>query len=325
MIHALRAGTVRVAGCRLRARFRSWMRWRTGPLALTLLLGLPTAAISDPLDAPTLRIAALAHGITLEYETQGDPQGAVLVLLHGAGDSWHSFERVLPRLPRSYRVIVPTLRGHGGSDHPVAGYGRQDFARDVIALLDQLGVRHATLVGHSLGSFVAQDVALADGDRIDRLVLVGAASGPPSDPEIRNAIARDFSAVPDPTPYAFARDFQLGTVYAPAEPAFLETMVGEAAKVESRTWHALGRTLTDADSRHDPSALRIPTLIVWGDHDSIFRRADQDELQSRIRGSRLLVYPQTGHAVHWEQPERFARDLLEFLGDTGRPSGARRP
>src|SRR5260370_42254338 len=57
-------------------------------------------------------------GLTLNYVRQGDPKGPVIVLLHGAGDSWHSYDRVVPLIPKRYRVYAIALRGHGLSDHP---------------------------------------------------------------------------------------------------------------------------------------------------------------------------------------------------------------
>jgi pimeloyl-ACP methyl ester carboxylesterase len=215
-------------------------------------------------------------------------------------------------------VYALTLRGHGRSDHPAQGYGRGDFAADVLAFLEQFGIRHATLVGHSLGSFVAQDVAREAGDRVGGLVLVGASAGPPRDPETRRAIQHDFAAVSDPIPYAFARDFQIGTVYGPVAPGFLETMVGEAGRVSAATWHALADTLTAQDAYHDPSGIRVPAWIVWGSRDLIFGRAEQQDLEQKIAGARLSIYPETGHAVHWEQPQRFAHELVGFIGATSR-------
>jgi non-heme chloroperoxidase len=136
------------------------------------------AQISDGRDDRTTSLLIKLHsGITLNYVVQGDPKGPVIVLIHGAGDSWHSWQRVLPLLPASYRVYAVTLRGHGLSDHPATGFSRADFAADVLDFLDQMQIRHATLVGHSLGSFVAQKVAEQDNGHIDRLVLIGSGPG----------------------------------------------------------------------------------------------------------------------------------------------------
>jgi alpha-beta hydrolase superfamily lysophospholipase len=116
---------------------------------LLLLLSGTDARLSAQSALKDDRITALDiklhNGITLNYVVQGDPKGPVLVLLHGAGDSWHSYERVLPLLPASYRVYAVTLRGHGLSDHPETGYSRADFAGDILEFIDQLKLEHVTL------------------------------------------------------------------------------------------------------------------------------------------------------------------------------------
>jgi non-heme chloroperoxidase len=107
------------------------------------------ASTSDSLTSQLIKTKA---GITINYVVQGDPNGPVIVLLHGAGDSRHSWEHVLPLLPTKYRVYAITLRGHGLSDHPETGYTRSDFAADILDILDQLHIYHVTLVGHSLAA-----------------------------------------------------------------------------------------------------------------------------------------------------------------------------
>ena len=158
-------------------------------------------------------------GLTLNYVQQGDPKGPVIVLLHGAGDSWHSYDRVYPLIPRRYLVYGITLRGHGLSDHPETGFTSDDFAGDILDFLEQKSIRHATLVGHSLGSFVAQRVAELDKGHLDRLVLIGSGPGLTKKPAASAGAPGDapvlslFASVKDPVSYTFARDFQASTIY----------------------------------------------------------------------------------------------------------------
>lgn len=157
-------------------------RWRISFLVAALFSIAMVAARAQTGDGhnsdnTTSLLIKLHSGITLNYVVQGDPKGQPIVLIHGAGDSWHSWQRVLPLLPASYRVYAVTLRGHGLSDHPATGFSRADFAADILDFLDQMQIHHATLVGHSLGSFVAQKVAEQDNGHIDRLVLIGSGPG----------------------------------------------------------------------------------------------------------------------------------------------------
>ncbi len=121
--------------------------------------------------ASSLRFAdaRLRTGVRLHYAEQGHPNAHPIILLHGYTDSWFSFSRVLPLLPPSYRVYVPDQR----SERPASGYEMQDLADDTLAFMDAMRVARATLVGHSMGSLVAQQIALAAPSRVTR-------RGPPS-------------------------------------------------------------------------------------------------------------------------------------------------
>jgi pimeloyl-ACP methyl ester carboxylesterase len=282
-------------------------------LSARVVSAQPAAPRHDELTGQFLQ---LKSGLTLHYVVQGDPYGPVVVLLHGAGDSWHSYERVLPLLSSRYRVYAVTLRGHGLSDHPESGYTRADFAADIFAFLDQLHLRHVTLVGHSLGSYVAQTVAEQDTDRLDRLVLIGSGPGAPSNPETRDGILSGFTALKGPVPYTFARDFQTGTVYSPIPAWFLETMIAEAQRLPAATWHGIALGITADEPVENLKKIRVPTLIFWGDKDQIFSAEDQQALLRAIPHAQLKKYAGTGHALHWERPVEFSRDLIEFIDAT---------
>jgi non-heme chloroperoxidase len=111
--------------------------------------------------APQLRFATarLATGPRVHYGEQGDPGGEAIVFLHGWSDSWYSFSRVLPLLSERYHAYALDQRGFGDSDRPAGGYTIDDFAADAAAFLDAIGVANATLVGHSMGTFIARRVA----------------------------------------------------------------------------------------------------------------------------------------------------------------------
>jgi pimeloyl-ACP methyl ester carboxylesterase len=281
-------------------------------LTILFVASLPGSARAQ--SALTTAFVKVETGMTLQYVVQGDPKGPVVVLLHGAGDSWHSWELVLPHLPKTFRVYAVTLRGHGLSDHPASGYARADFAADITSLLRMLNLRNVTLVGHSLGSFVAQVVATSDAEgRLSRLVLIGSGPGRAPDPNAPSAVSSYFASVKDPIDYRFARDFQAGTAFTPLPPAFLETMIAEVQRVPAAMFHELAKGSADPQHVEKLGRLKVKTLFFWGDKDSMFSKADQDALLRIIPGSRLISYLDTGHALHWERPERFAQDLSAFM------------
>lgn len=251
-------------------------------------------------------------GVTLNYVEQGEQNGPVIVLLHGAGDSWHSFDRVYPLIPPQYHVYAITLRGHGLSDHPADGFSTADFAADVEDFLAQQNLRHVTLVGHSLGSFVAQKVAEDDADhRLMKLVLIGSGPGVQKSSDSAESVLSAFANLHDPIPFTFARDFQASTIYYPVPAKNFEIWVAEAERVPAATWHGLAHG--HRESVDTLKEIQVPTLALWGENDSIFKRADQEVLIHTIPHARLSTFPQTGHALHWERPERFTKELLAFV------------
>ena len=115
----------------------------------------PASPIASGLHFAT---TAVATGPRLHYAEQGDPGGAALLFIHGWPDSWFSFSRVLPLLPTAYHAYAIDLRGFGDSERPADSYTIDQFATDVLAM-DAVGIARATLIGHSMGTFIARRVA----------------------------------------------------------------------------------------------------------------------------------------------------------------------
>lgn len=277
------------------------------------ILILALCAYAHPAAAePAAALIKLSSGVTLHYAVQGRADGDPVVLLHGIGDSWHSFELVLPHIPDKFRIYALSLRGHGWSDAPAAGYTQRDFAADVGAFMERLNLRHVTLVGHSLGSFVAQAVALEDRGRIARLVLIGSGPGGLGTPEIRAEAQAMFRGVRSPTDAGFARDFQMSVVHAPVPAPFMERMYDQIVRAAPHMWALAAEAIYSADTAAALPRIKVPTLLVWGDKDPLLLRADQEALLARLPNARLVAFPGNGHTPHWEDPERFAKELIAF-------------
>src|SRR5688500_14390238 len=133
----------------------------------------------------TVDAVKLPHGVKLPFAEQGNPSGVPVVLLHGFGDSWRSFELVLPHLPEAIHAFALTQRGHGDADRPDTGYGVGDFAGDLELFMDAVDLRAAFIVGHSMGSAVALRFAIDHPDRTLGLVLVGASPSMGATPAAR--------------------------------------------------------------------------------------------------------------------------------------------
>ena len=248
----------------------------------------------------------------LPYVEYGDPDGIPVVMLHGATDSWRSFEPVLPYLPDSIRAIAVTQRGHGDAPKPDCEYLIEDLAADVVELMDDLDLGPAIVVGHSMGSWVTQRIAIDHPERLLGVVLAGSFSGMPSDDPEFAAFCEEMGTLQDPVPAEVAIEFQESTVAAPLTPEALDTFVSESLKLPARVWRAVFTGFLEVNHTDGLENLTTPALLVWGDQDTFIKREIQDKLLEALTDSRLNVYAGVGHAVHWEQPERFAADVVEF-------------
>lgn len=260
------------------------------------------------------KFASLPTGVRMEYVEQGPTDGLPVVFLHGVTDSWHSFERVLPLLPADVRAFAVSQRGHGDSSRPDAGYRYDDLARDANAFLDVVGLPRAVVVGHSMGSLVAQRFAVDHPERTAGLVLVGAFATLFEDPGMRDFYTSTIAPLTDPIDPGFAREWQLSTLARPMPEDYLDTIVAETVKVPARVWHqAFQGFLGTPDFSGDLARVAVPVLIVWGDRDSFVPRQHADRFLAVMPHAQLVVHEGAGHALHWEDPDRFARELREHL------------
>jgi pimeloyl-ACP methyl ester carboxylesterase len=260
----------------------------------------------------------LPTGVRVNYVERGDPRGTPVVLLHGYTDSRRSYDRILPLLPTSFHVFAVTHRGHGDSGKPDTGYTPSHFAADLAAFLDTMRIESAVIVGHSMGSTVAQRFAIDYPSRTRALVLEGAFLPSPHNEAVREFF-QTVSTFTDPVDPKVAREFQQSTLARPVPPAFFETIVSESLKVPARVWKAALEPYLTVDFSDRLEEVAVPTLLIWGDRDGFTGRAEQDALNRAIAGSRLTIYGGTGHCPHWEEPERFATDLIAFVRGVDAP------
>jgi non-heme chloroperoxidase len=258
----------------------------------------------------------LSTGLRVHYAEQGHRDGEAIVFLHAYVDSWFSYGRVLPLLSPAYHAFAPDQRGHGDSDKPVCCYGANDYAADIDAFMEAVGIEEATLVGDSSGGLIAQRVALDYPARVSRLVLIGSPTTLVNH-EIARELWETLSKLEDPVSSEFAREFVLGTFHQPVPEEFLEGAVSQSLKVPARVWRdywqGVALTVDDTD-RFDE--IVAPTLILWGEQDALLPREEQESRAAVIPNATLEVYPDTGHLAHWVRPERVVRDLEAFLEGT---------
>ncbi|MBO1269582.1 alpha/beta fold hydrolase [Arthrobacter cavernae] len=281
----------------------------------------------------TVRELRLRTGITVPCFVDGRlvhgrAAGLPLLLLHPWGESRHCFDRLIPLLREgsdALAIIAPDLRGQGEAAKPADGYSLEEQAEDVAALLEALGIPEAYVLGSSSGGYVAQQLAVTHPETVAALVLVGS----PLSLKGRPAFADDVEQLTDPVDPDWVRESLSWFRLLHTVPAwYIEDRIRDGTAMPAHAWKAILHGLCEAVPPTEAGTIDVPTLILWGAHDSLLPRRHQEALAARIRSSRLKMYESTGHLVLWEVPERVAEDTAAFLAaqpDAWAVSKRRRP
>jgi pimeloyl-ACP methyl ester carboxylesterase len=261
-----------------------------------------TREISVPTSAGiTLGDVTLRNGLHLSYAERGPRLGPVVLMLHGYSDSWFSFSRVMPLLPKKARAIALDQRGHGDSSRPMGSYSIDQLAADAVQFMDALSIPSATIVGHSMGSFVARRMAERAPTRVGRLIVVGSACTART-PALASLV-EPVSVLVDPVDETFVREFQMSTVCRSVPAGFLRRVIEDSRRVPAHVWKAA----LAGQLEYTPSTvpLRCPAIVIGGEEDSVFPAAEQRALVRILPNASFHIESGIGHAFHWEDPERF--------------------
>lgn len=268
----------------------------------------------------------LASGLRLAVLEAGAPPARPLLLVHGFTGAKEDFADHLDRLAaRGWHCIAPDLRGHGGSDQPAGreNYGLRIFAGDILGLADRLGWGRFTLLGHSMGGMATQHVALDTTHRLDGLVLMNTSHAPPDgiDPALVE-LGKSVVAAGGMALLVEASRGQRGALGTPAHERLVATRAGYREFGEAKSlacsadmWMAMVDELLHQPDRLEALAgLRLPTLVLVGEHDQPFL-AHSRRMAGAIPGARLVVIPDAGHSPQFENPRAWFEAVISFLDD----------
>ena len=276
-----------------------------------IIISLSILTTLTSIKGQSAKTVALPTNVQLEYVEQGKTKGVPLILLHGFTDSWYSFSQVLPFLPGDLHVYAISMRGHGNSSRPEKGYRPQDFAADIAAFIKTMHTGPAIIVGHSFGSLVAQQLAIDHPNLLQGLVLIGTFANVSTNP-VLTQMKEVMTNLHDPIDNKFVEEFQKSTLAQPVPDLFINTIIQESMKVPARVWAQGVEGFLPVNNTAALKKFKKPTLILWGGKDQLCPRADQLTLNHLIKGSQLFEYELAGHGLHWEEPKRFAFDLIAF-------------
>jgi pimeloyl-ACP methyl ester carboxylesterase len=252
----------------------------------------------------------------IAHETRG--AGEPLVLVHGLAYDRAGWGRFPDLLAEHFRVVLIDNRGVGESDAPPGPYTVSEMAADVVGVLDELGIDRTNLFGVSLGGYIAQELTLTHPGRVEKLVLCSTAPGGPKAVPMPVATQQVFATYPTMEREAGLRMFvenSLGARGVRERPELVEEIfqyrLGHAPTVEA--WVAQATAGATYDSYDRIGAIDVPTLVVHGDADVVVDPGNAALLGELIPNARVELIPDRGHLMVWEDSERVAELVTEFL------------
>ncbi|MBP6689763.1 MAG: alpha/beta hydrolase [Hyphomonadaceae bacterium] len=288
---------------------------------------VPYETLAAQYESAASRYAELPGGVRVHYRDEGQPNGPVLVLIHGFSASVHTWEPWVARLGDEYRIISLDLPGHGLTRAPAGYQASIEAFRDVVhTFLQAQGVTNFAIAGNSMGGNVAWEYALAYPEDVNALILVDASGWEDTRLE----------ASEEPTIFKLLRNPMLGPVmrdldntrlvHDGLEAAFVNTalvddaMVNRYVQLSRAPGHReilLQMTLGFRERHYATAerlaALQMPVLIMAGDTDRIVPTEHAQHFHDAIPGSQLVIFPSTGHVPQEERPEESATAANEFL------------
>jgi len=267
---------------------------------------------------PGLSGIARAGDVRIVHERRGT--GPPLVLCHAFGVNRRMWDPQVDAFAASHEVITFDQRGCGESDHPVPREGAPDpytidtFSDDLAAVLDDLGIARARILGESMGGATALRFAIRRPERVEALILVSTMASRLHERivararEVERIVAEE--GVAEAVRFYFRGPLLAGVPKGPSWDAQIEWC---AAAATPQGFLGAYRVTIDRPSMAETlGAIRSPTLILVGEKDALYLE-DAELMRRRIAGARKIVIPGVGHAIHVEDPAGFEREVLDFL------------
>lgn len=248
----------------------------------------------------------------IHYELEGS--GPCLTLVHGVGSCLGSWDGVIAALGPGYRFLRYDLRGHGRSARLPGPYHLDDFVDDLRRLLDRLEIARTHLAGFSLGGLIGQAFALAEQDRVEKLVLISTVAGRTAEERERvRQRARTLAEQGATAHLAEAVERWFTADYIARHPEVLEERRRRSLDNDPYCYAAAYRVLAESDLAARLPGIAVPTLVMTGEHDAGSTPRMARLIAERVPDCRLHILPGLKHSVLLEAPDQVSRVMTDFL------------
>jgi len=257
----------------------------------------------------------------LYYEDQG--QGQVVVFIHGLWASSRVFHKQLPYFIQRYRTIALDLRGHGLSPHVQSGHTVPIYAQDVRALMQELRVTDAVLVGHSMGALIVWDYLKQFGaDNVKATVVIDQPASDfrwpdwPFGPFDFSALCQMMADV-QTDQRTMVKEALPMLFHSDPDEDDINLVFEDMMRLPPSIACAILFNQTVQDYREMVSSIAVPTLLCFGGAGEFLASGARDHLHGSLPNSRLVVFENSGHMVTLEEPDRFNREVDQFIQSLG--------
>jgi 3-oxoadipate enol-lactonase len=257
----------------------------------------------------------LSTGLQINYLEEHSSGENSVILLHGLGATCDSWQLQVPALAEAgFRVVAPDMRGFGGSSYPHERLSIRTYARDLVALMEELELPSAALVGISMGGTIALQTALDYPSKVTRLVLANTFGRlRPNQRGDWIYFAWRYLLVHTIGLPAQARIVSERLFPNPEQAEFRELFMQQVLQSDPTGYRAAIRALAGFNVMDRLKEIAFPTLVITGQDDTTVDPELQRSLATKISGAQQMVISNAGHAVSIDQPAEFNRILLDFL------------
>ncbi len=262
--------------------------------------------------APQEKTAAI-FGAKIRYLEAGDAAKPTVILLHGLGAQAESWQFNIAAMAQNFHVVAPDQIGFGKSDKPLLKYRVGTYADFLDKFMSELKIEKASLVGNSMGGWVAALTAIKYPNRVEKIVLADSAGLLPKEVDL-NQIYQLNNSTRD--------EIRANLKLIFANPALQnnEALVDQffAQRVTTNDGYTINSLIESIKRREDFLDARLgeikkPTLVIWGKQDGLLPLADGEKFNKGIAGSQIIVFDNCGHAPQFEKAADFNKAVLEFL------------
>jgi pimeloyl-ACP methyl ester carboxylesterase len=276
-------------------------------------LGLSILSVTSLLSAQPTEKTVSVFGAKINYVEAGDPAKPTVILLHGLGGQSANWAFNVPALAANYHVIAPDQIGFGKSDRLTIKYRVGTYVDFLDKFMSELKIEKASLIGNSLGGWVAALTAIKYPNRVEKIVLADAAGLKPPDIDLAQIYSLNYSTrdeVRQLVKLVFFNQAIFGSDVFIEQSLTLRIAANDGYTIYSLI-ESIKRNEDFLNGRL--GEIKKPTLIVWGKQDGLLKVTDGEQFKREIAGSELIVFDQCGHVPMVEKAADFNKAVLAFL------------